>query len=123
MAFWSIELEPDKPFTHRFDKALGRLHISQATLGKGIIFSDYDDIRRYDKECVVQCIVGDKGPFTLCTMRLDSQKHRVSLDIEFEEEDVDVVFIVNGNRYVHLTGYYLGNNHHTEGNVPRYNFS
>ncbi|KAI3982626.1 hypothetical protein MKX01_031365 [Papaver californicum] len=96
MAFWGVELKPGKPFVHTFDEELGRLHISQATLGVG---------GGGKQRSVVECTVGDKTPILLCAL-LPGKNESSPLDLEFEEED-KVVLSVNGPRSVHLTGYYL----------------
>ncbi|MCL7030917.1 hypothetical protein MKW94_012980 [Papaver nudicaule] len=100
MAFWGVELEPGKPYTHSYNSSLGRLRISQATLeGPGICSG-----------CIaVKCKVGNKSPVSLCLMEADVNGSCM-LDIELEEKEDDVVFEVIGNRNVHLTGFYLCHN-------------
>ncbi|XP_059651547.1 peptidyl-prolyl cis-trans isomerase FKBP43-like [Cornus florida] len=101
MAFWGIEVKPGKPFSHLFDIARGKLHISQATLGIG----------SSTKKSLVQCNVGDKSPVFLCAL-LPNKTESCHLDLEFEEAD-EVLFSVIGPRSVHLTGYYVGNSRHS----------
>ncbi|XP_057511870.1 peptidyl-prolyl cis-trans isomerase FKBP43-like [Actinidia eriantha] len=96
MAFWGIEVKPGKPVTHTFDRARGRLRISQATLGIGSAI----------QKSLVQCNVGNKSPVFLCAL-LPDKTESCHLDLEFEEAD-QVIFSVIGPRSVYLTGYYLG---------------
>lgn len=98
MAFWGVEIKAGKPFVHTYDDELGRLHISQATLGIG----------GTKQRSVVECTVGDKAPILLCAL-LPGKNETSPLDLEFEEED-KVILSVHGPRSVHLTGYYLGSN-------------
>ncbi|OVA07682.1 hypothetical protein BVC80_1827g39 [Macleaya cordata] len=95
MAFWGIELKPGKPFNFRFDKARGRLHISQACFG---MFGS-------GARSVVQCTVKGSSPIALCTLSLGKIEF-CALDLEFEE---DVVFEVGGVSSVFLSGFYRGN--------------
>ncbi|KAL1546463.1 peptidylprolyl isomerase [Salvia divinorum] len=95
MAFWGVEVKPGKPVIHSCEKAIGRLRISQATLG----------ISDATKKSIVQCNVGKKSPVLLCAL-LPNQTESCHLDLEFEEAD-DVVFSVIGPRSVYLTGYYI----------------
>ncbi|XP_068669837.1 peptidyl-prolyl cis-trans isomerase FKBP53-like isoform X2 [Aristolochia californica] len=96
MAFWGVEIKSGKPYVHRFDEALGRLHVSQATLGFG----------SSTKKSVVQCSLGDNSPVLLCAL-LPEKVESCSLSLEFEEEE-EVNFSVDGPRSVHLTGFYFG---------------
>ncbi|XAR63166.1 Peptidylprolyl isomerase [Bertholletia excelsa] len=96
MAFWGVEVKPGKPFAHSFDRARGRLRISQATLGIGSATN----------KSIVQCNVGNKSPVFLCAL-LPDKTESCHLDLEFEEAD-EILFSVIGPRSVHLTGYYLG---------------
>ncbi|KAG6434454.1 hypothetical protein SASPL_106090 [Salvia splendens] len=98
MAFWGVEVKPGKPVIHSCEKAIGRLRISQATLG----------ISEATKKSIVQCNVGKKSPVLLCAL-LPNQTESCHLDLEFEEAD-DVVFSVIGPRSVYLTGYYIRQN-------------
>ncbi|XP_042002553.1 peptidyl-prolyl cis-trans isomerase FKBP43-like isoform X2 [Salvia splendens] len=98
MAFWGVEVKPGKPVIHSCEKAIGRLRISQATLG----------ISDATKKSIVQCNVGKKSPVLLCAL-LPNQTESCHLDLEFEEAD-DVVFSVIGPRSVYLTGYYIRQN-------------
>ncbi|KAL6007971.1 hypothetical protein ACLOJK_033476 [Asimina triloba] len=91
-----IEIKPGKPYTHEYDEAHGRLHISQAVLGSG----------PGTKRCIVSCSVGEGNPVFICSL-LPDKTESCPLQLEFEEED-EVVFSVDGPRSVHLTGYYLG---------------
>ncbi|XP_019189369.1 PREDICTED: peptidyl-prolyl cis-trans isomerase FKBP53-like [Ipomoea nil] len=101
MSFWGIEVKPGKPVLHSFERTLGRLRISQATLGIG----------NATKKSLVQCNVGNKTPVFLCAL-LPDKTESCHLDLEFEEED-SVVFSVLGPRSVHLTGYYLSKSSRT----------
>ncbi|MCL7045935.1 hypothetical protein MKW94_019811 [Papaver nudicaule] len=102
MAFWGIELQPGKPYTQFFDKALGKLHIFKANLG----VTTTEHVSR----TVVQCKIGSNNPIILCSFR-QFTKESCSIDIDFVE---DVVFEVIGTASVHLAGSYLGNGHNTE---------
>lgn len=104
MAFWGVEVKPGKPFTHKFDRGRGRLHISQATLGLGSSTT----------KSLVQCNVGNKSPVFLCAL-LPDKTESCHLDVEFEEDD-EVIFSVIGPRSVHLTGYFLGSGRHSDPN-------
>ncbi|VFQ85924.1 unnamed protein product [Cuscuta campestris] len=95
MSFWGVEVKPGKPFTHYFDRTVGRLRVSQATLGIG----------SRTARSLVQCNVGNKSPVFLCAL-LPNKIESCHLDLEFEEAD-DVVFSVLGPRSVHLSGYYV----------------
>ncbi|KAJ4950513.1 hypothetical protein NE237_027345 [Protea cynaroides] len=97
MAFWGVELKPGKPYIHRYDDALGRLHVCRATLGLG----------KPTKKILVQCNVGKKSAIVLCSL-IPDKTESCSLGLEFEEDD-DVVFSVLGTHSVHLTGFYLKN--------------
>ncbi|KAI3939929.1 hypothetical protein MKW98_029705 [Papaver atlanticum] len=105
MAFWGIELVPEKPYTLVFDKSRGRLRISKATLG----IDDHSEERS-----VVRCKVGDKCPILLCSLR-PRVKESCSIDVEFNEDD-DVVFEVIGpaTTSVHLAGFYLAISHYRD---------
>ncbi|KAI3932256.1 hypothetical protein MKW98_024976 [Papaver atlanticum] len=94
MSFWGIEIKPGKPFVlHRHDTP-GKIQITQATLGTGIL----------TKRSVVQCNISGKSPVLLCAL-LPDKIESLSLNHQFDEED-DVTFSVLGPRSVHLTGFY-----------------
>ncbi|KAI3950462.1 hypothetical protein MKW92_034724 [Papaver armeniacum] len=103
MPFWGIEVEVGIPVTVRFDKAIGRLRVTRASFA-GLEFSAYKgDI------VAVECSVGGKPPITLCCLNTTT-KYSCSLDIEFDEEDREVVFSVDGYHgwgTVHLSGYHI----------------
>ncbi|KAK9051535.1 hypothetical protein SSX86_028162 [Deinandra increscens subsp. villosa] len=101
MAFWGIEVKPGKPYTHSSKNGGGRLRISQATLAVGTA----------TLKSLVQCNVGDKRPVLLCAL-LPNKTESLQLDLEFDEAE-DVMFSVIGPRGVYLTGYYVGNNRHS----------
>ncbi|KAK6926357.1 FKBP-type peptidyl-prolyl cis-trans isomerase domain [Dillenia turbinata] len=104
MAFWGVEVKPGKPYTHSFEDAPGRIHLTQATLGHG----------SSTKKSTVQCQVGDKEPIYLCTL-LPDRTESCPLNLEFEEEDEIVTFSIIGQRSVHLSGIYLGAGQDAEG--------
>ncbi|MCL7024046.1 hypothetical protein MKW94_028264 [Papaver nudicaule] len=91
-----MELECGKPRTYQHDKALGKLHITQAILdswGPG----------SWDK-CVYWCAVQVKKFIRLS--RIES----IHLDLEFDEGDNEIVFeLLSTDCKVHLTGYHDGN--------------
>ncbi|KAJ8626531.1 hypothetical protein MRB53_019838 [Persea americana] len=97
MAFWGVELKPENPYKHQYDKVKGRLHVSQATLGSG---------PSTKKSVFVQCSVGDKPPVLLCSL-LQEKSESCPLNLEFEEYE-DVIFSVIGPKSVHLTGFFMG---------------
>ncbi|KAL9244021.1 hypothetical protein vseg_017838 [Gypsophila vaccaria] len=101
MAFWGVEIKPGKPFTLPCNKSIGRLRISQATLGSGSSIS---------KSCCVQCNVANKSPVLLCSL-LPDKVESLHLELEFQEPH-DVTFSVIGPRSVHLTGYVLPTSPH-----------
>ncbi|MCL7049023.1 hypothetical protein MKW94_024936 [Papaver nudicaule] len=108
MSFWGIEITKSKPVTHRFDKERAvRLRITQASIGF--------PLEEHCHTCAVRCSVGGKTPITLCVLNSDTNGSS-PLDIEFNEEDREVVFSVDhGNLLygnpketkVHLSGYYI----------------
>lgn len=99
MAFWGIEVNPGKPYTHRFDEERGRLHISQATLGTG----------SSSGKTILQCNVGDKKPIYLCSF-LPEKLETCPLNLEFEEDE-DVIFSAVGPHGIHLSGFFLEKPH------------
>ncbi|KAI3894753.1 hypothetical protein MKW92_010257 [Papaver armeniacum] len=101
MAFWGVELEPGKPYTHKYDSSLGRLRITQAILGCRVV-STVDNV-------IVQCKVGKKSPIKVCLL-CPANGDTCTLDIQFEEKEDDVVLENLGNRSVHLSGHYIRNN-------------
>ncbi|GJR74184.1 peptidyl-prolyl cis-trans isomerase FKBP53 [Tanacetum coccineum] len=96
MAFWGVKIKPGKPHVHQFDDELGRLHVSQATLGA----------TKSKEKAIVVVNVGDKKPIFLCSL-LPRKMETCSINIEFEEYDV-VTFSVEGPHSVHLSGFYYG---------------
>ncbi|KAI3844342.1 hypothetical protein MKW92_013649 [Papaver armeniacum] len=94
MSFWGIEIKPGKPFVLHRDDTPGKIQITQATLGTGIL----------TKRSVVQCNISGKSPVLLCAL-LPDKIESLSLNHQFDEED-DVTFSVLGPRSVHLTGFY-----------------
>ncbi|KAI3864952.1 hypothetical protein MKW92_026911 [Papaver armeniacum] len=96
MAFWGVELEPGKPYTHKYDSSLGRLRITQR------LFLTVDNV-------IVQCKVGKKSPIKVCLL-CPANGDTCTLDIQFEEKEDDVVLENLGNRSVHLSGHYIRNN-------------
>ncbi|XP_026379145.1 peptidyl-prolyl cis-trans isomerase FKBP43-like [Papaver somniferum] len=84
MTIWGVELEPGETFTYRFNKANGKLHISQLTPGKIIDDDCLDDV--VELKCEVGD--GDQTPIVLC--RFSYMRQRVSsyaLNYEFGEDD------------------------------------
>ncbi|KAI3850608.1 hypothetical protein MKX03_011427 [Papaver bracteatum] len=96
MSFWGIEIKPGKPFILYRHDTPGKIQITQATLGTGIL----------TKRSVVQCNISGKSPVLLCAL-LPDKIESLSLNHQFDEED-DVIFSVLGPRSVHLTGFYCG---------------
>ncbi|RZC79414.1 hypothetical protein C5167_003618 [Papaver somniferum] len=94
MSFWGIEIKPGKPFVLYRHETPGKIQITQATLGTGIL----------TKRSVVQCNISGKSPVLLCAL-LPDKIESLSLNHQFDEED-DVTFSVLGSRSVHLTGFY-----------------
>ncbi|KAI3950463.1 hypothetical protein MKW92_034725, partial [Papaver armeniacum] len=97
-----IEITKAKPVTHRFDKARGKLRVTQASISAlgGLQY-------------LVKCSVGGQPPITLCNLSSETN-YSCSLDIEFDEEDGEVVFSIDGHYHysydrdsVHLSGYYI----------------
>ncbi|RZC57774.1 hypothetical protein C5167_005072 [Papaver somniferum] len=107
MAFWGVELEPGKPYTHSYNSSLGRLRISQAILDPFSPNSGY---------VAVHCIVGNKSPVLICLLRGGTNNESCMLDIELEEKEEDVVLANRGNISVHLSGFYSRNNDQSAGN-------
>ncbi|MCL7049054.1 hypothetical protein MKW94_004329 [Papaver nudicaule] len=101
MSFWGVEVLPGKPVIQRFSKAKGKLHISQATVSSDIGNGSYNI------HC--QCNVREKNPILLCSFATNYQRS-CRIDLEFGEEDGDIVLSVigSGTYGVHLTGYYIG---------------
>ena len=62
----------------------------------------------------MQCSVGKNPPVLLCSL-LPEKSESCSLDLEFEEEDDEVVFSVVGPRSVHLTGYFINESSQHDG--------
>ncbi|XP_010519118.1 PREDICTED: peptidyl-prolyl cis-trans isomerase FKBP43-like [Tarenaya hassleriana] len=95
MAFWGVEVKPERSFILSASSSRARLHISQAALGIG----------NSREKSIVQCKVGGKSPIILCVLSPDNVESAL-LNLEFEEA-VHAVFSVVGSRSVHLTGFYL----------------
>lgn len=98
MAFWGVEVEPEKPYIHRPDNEGGRLHVSQATIG--------NESKSSAGRSRVQCKVGDKNPINLCSL-VPQTFENCALNLEFEEDD-EVTFSVLGPHSVHLSGFFYG---------------
>ncbi|KAI3855623.1 hypothetical protein MKW92_023938 [Papaver armeniacum] len=101
MSFFGIEVTKSKPVTLKVDKAREKLRLTQASL---------QFVSEYHWRCAVLCSVGGKTPITLCILN-GSSNASCPLDIEFNEEDDEVVFSVDQQDYdpemrVNLTGYY-----------------
>ncbi|OWM81489.1 hypothetical protein CDL15_Pgr007527 [Punica granatum] len=76
--------------------ALGKLRITQATLGGG----------SSNEKTTLQCLTEEKKrPIFLCTL-LPDRIESCSLDLEFDEDD-SVTFSVLGSRSIHISGYFL----------------
>ncbi|KAF0890273.1 hypothetical protein E2562_002687 [Oryza meyeriana var. granulata] len=103
-SFWGAEVKPGKPYTHTHIPRLGRLRLTQATLG-----GEAGKVEKGGggKKNVVQlqCTVKDKDPVFLCAL-VPGQSETCHLELEFEEKHV--TFSVLGPRSVHLAGYYIG---------------
>ncbi|RZC73234.1 hypothetical protein C5167_048715 [Papaver somniferum] len=101
MSFWGVEVLPGKPFIQRFSKSRRKLHISQATLSSNVATG-------YTIHC--QCNVREKNPILLCSLNTTYQRSS-HIDVEFGEDDGDILLSVTGNGSndygVHLTGYYI----------------
>ncbi|KAL8160280.1 hypothetical protein V2J09_001817 [Rumex salicifolius] len=93
MAFWGIEVTPKQSHTFRYADVMGKLVLTQATLGAG----------SNAKKSILQCEVGDKMPVYLCTL-LPDKMESCSMNLEFEEEE-DVKFSVVGQTSIHLSGF------------------
>ncbi|RZC73226.1 hypothetical protein C5167_048708 [Papaver somniferum] len=60
--------------------------------------------------CAVQVKVGSKNPFFICKFVRNSLRESISLDLEFDEGEDEIVFeLLSTGCKVHLTGYYDGN--------------
>nr|CAH67247.1 OSIGBa0140O07.15 [Oryza sativa] len=103
-SFWGAEVKPGKPYTHTHIPRLGRLRLTQATLG-----GEAGKVEKGGggKKNVVQlqCTVKNKDPVFLCAL-VPGQSETCHLELEFEEKHV--TFSVLGPRSVHLAGYYIG---------------
>ncbi|KAK4801878.1 hypothetical protein SAY86_000081 [Trapa natans] len=96
MGFWGIEVKPGKKENPYDDvNALGKLRITQATLGLG----------SSNEKSILQCFGEQKSPIFLCTL-LPDKIESCSLDLEFDEDD-SVIFSVVGKRSIHISGYFL----------------
>ncbi|KAI3867126.1 hypothetical protein MKX03_026941 [Papaver bracteatum] len=94
MTFWGLQIFPFQNVILQPDKSKGKLHISRATLGKGL----------NENRCIVLCSVGGRHSVNLCSLRAEKNES-CELDLDFYE-DTDVYFSVDGPLSVHLTGYY-----------------
>ncbi|KAI3942773.1 hypothetical protein MKW92_021698 [Papaver armeniacum] len=105
MGFWGIELECGKPYTYGHDKMLGKLHITQAALVSwGHVWA------LSTLWCAVQVKVGTKKPIFICKFVRNSLRESISLDLEFDEGEDDIVFeLLSTGCKVHLTGFHDGN--------------
>uniref|UniRef100_A0A0D9W5J1 peptidylprolyl isomerase n=1 Tax=Leersia perrieri TaxID=77586 RepID=A0A0D9W5J1_9ORYZ len=103
-SFWGAEVKPGKPYTYTHSERLGRLRLTQATLGVEAGKVEKSGGR---KKSVVQlqCTVKNKDPVFLCAL-VPGQSETCHLELEFEEEHV--TFSVLGPRSIHLAGYYIG---------------
>ncbi|XP_015691988.1 peptidyl-prolyl cis-trans isomerase FKBP53 [Oryza brachyantha] len=103
-SFWGAEVKPGNPYTHTHRPRLGRLRLTQATLGgePGKVVKGGGG-----KNNVVQlqCTVKNKDPVFLCAL-VPGQSETCHLELEFEEKHV--TFSVLGPRSIHLAGYYIG---------------
>ncbi|KAI3863399.1 hypothetical protein MKX03_018703 [Papaver bracteatum] len=102
MGFWGIELECGKPYIYRHDKMLGKLHITQAAIASwGHVWA----LSTYWS--AVQVKVGSKNPILICKFVRNSLIESISLDLEFDEGEDDIVFeLLSTGCKVHLTGYH-----------------
>ncbi|TVU14288.1 hypothetical protein EJB05_37749, partial [Eragrostis curvula] len=100
-SFWGVEVKPGKPYTLTDGDSLGRLRLTQATLGDPV---GKGEKGAGGKKCVLQCSVDNKDPVYLCSLVPD-QSETCHLELEFEEDVV--TFSVNGSRSIHLAGYYI----------------
>ncbi|RZC57675.1 hypothetical protein C5167_004978, partial [Papaver somniferum] len=100
-----VTIQPDHPYTHRYDKTKGKLHLSQVTVqGKILPFG------RWSRLVKVLCNVAHtENPICLCSISPDAKHKSFPLNFEFGEDDGDVVLSVIGHYDVHLAGYFLGN--------------
>lgn len=96
MAFWGVEVTPEKPYIHLYSADEGTLHVSQATLGAGTS----------TKKSILQCSVGSKRPIYLCSL-LPDKLETCALNLEFEEDE-EVRFSVIGQHSIYLSGYFVG---------------
>ncbi|CAA7060236.1 unnamed protein product [Microthlaspi erraticum] len=94
MGFWGIEVKPGKPQTFDPESEDGKLHVTQATLGDGF----------GREKSVIQCSIGGKAPVYLCSL-LTNKTECCPLNLEFDDEDGIVEFLVTGTRSIHLSGY------------------
>ncbi|EES10880.1 peptidyl-prolyl cis-trans isomerase FKBP53 isoform X2 [Sorghum bicolor] len=99
-SFWGVEVKPGKPHTLTHGDFIGRLRLTQATLGAEV---GKGEKGAGLKRCVLQCSVENKDPVFLCVL-MPEQSETCHLELEFEEE---VTFSVIGQRSIHLAGYYM----------------
>ncbi|GJN27476.1 hypothetical protein PR202_gb15504 [Eleusine coracana subsp. coracana] len=100
-SFWGVEVKPGKPYTLTQGDSLGRLRLTQATLGEVV---GKGENGAGGKKCVLQCSVENKDPVYLCAL-VPEKSETCHLELEFDEEDVS--FSVIGQRSIHLAGYYI----------------
>ncbi|XP_066349423.1 peptidyl-prolyl cis-trans isomerase FKBP53-like [Miscanthus floridulus] len=99
-SFWGVEVKPGKPYTLTHGDFIGRLRLTQATLGVEV---GKGEKGTGVKRCVLQCSIENKDPVFLCVL-MPEQSETCHLELEFEEE---VTFSVIGPRSIHLAGYYM----------------
>ncbi|PSR93366.1 Peptidyl-prolyl cis-trans isomerase [Actinidia chinensis var. chinensis] len=93
MAFWGTEVKPGRPYSYADE--MGRLHLSQATLGSG----------SSTKKSILLCMARDEKPIYLCSL-FPEKFETCQLNHEFEQE-VEIVFSVVGPNSIHLSGYWI----------------
>ena len=93
MAFWGLEVTPNKevPFVPPPDQS--KLHVSQACLAPG----------SKGTATILVKVSSDDKPLAICTLKHGSRES-LSLDLIF---DSYTEFTISGNATVHLTGYYM----------------
>ncbi|MCL7039165.1 hypothetical protein MKW94_014199 [Papaver nudicaule] len=108
MTIWGLQLyRRESPFTHCFDKAKGKLRISQATIGGRTCPTGDSNSHVVQVWCEVQ---HSESPILLCSISPHEGHMSIPINFEFGEDDGEVVFSVSGENYsVYLAGYFLGN--------------
>ncbi|XP_026377925.1 uncharacterized protein LOC113272281 [Papaver somniferum] len=98
-----VTIRPGHPFTHRYDRTKGKLHISQATIHESGRSCKTTELVK------VICNVGhSKDPIYLCSLSANKKHKSFPLNYEFGEDDGEAVLSVHGLYAVHLAGYFLG---------------